>query len=293
MSLANDQKSLHTRYIGANALIASRLIQSGFTNVIQADMLNFASGNRAERIVIVGEEAPGSNYTSYAVIGDEYWQFTFTSGVVTAVAKYVYTASGVWSKVLTAPTASTVIRTAATKEIETQSSNSGTGDQRGVYAKITLTHASAGSGDALRGYAVTTGGAIACRGAHLTGEIGAAGSVTGLMTGATCQITVATGLTLNTGTISCVQAITNNESSLLGVTDSAHIRIEDGGTYGMSNLITLGTIVGRSTDKAALGPYSYISAGCTVAVGGVKAMFRVKTADGVFYIPGYLQAQVS
>ena len=94
MSLANDKVSVVQRAIGANALVASRVIRSGFTNVVQSDTYNFASGNRGENVVFYGETAPGANYNSIAKIGDEYIMLTFTAGAITQAAKYLFTASG-------------------------------------------------------------------------------------------------------------------------------------------------------------------------------------------------------
>lgn len=291
---------------------ATRIDNSGATNVL-AGLVGTTKFKNVEGETyypfndsICGEKKTVDIFTRVTPVGDADYanlpvgsrcrMLEITSEAVVNTEAFVKNGAGAydWHRVVAVPvSASITTRTAAKKELEIVGTNSGIGDYRGVYAKISLTHATAGSGDALRGYIVTTGGAIAARGAHLTAEIGAAGSVTGLATGVTAQITTVSGLTLSAGTISCVQAITANESSLLSVTDSAHIRIEDTGTYGMQNIITLGTIVGRSTTAAALGPYSFVTGGLTAAATAAKIAIRVNTADGVFYLLGWAQAEIS
>src|SRR5574343_953444 len=167
MSFANDKVSIPSMIITQTASLASKLRESGITNVVSRIGCNFASGNILDNVVFVGETGPGTDYDSVAHVGDRYFQVTFSAGVPVTTAEYVFSAGSVWNKVLTAPVSTSVVRTAATKELDIQSANSGTGDHRAVYAKISLTHASAGSGDALRGYAVANGGVNACRGAHL------------------------------------------------------------------------------------------------------------------------------
>lgn len=236
-----------------------------------------------------------TDYASLAV-GSICMQQDISSEAVTANNLWIKQGSGAsdWYKVVAVPdSASATARTAAAKEINVVGSNSGTGDYRAFYGKITLTHASAGSGDAVRGYILTTGGAQAMRGGQFTAEISTAGSVTGLAVGVEGHIAVASGLTLNAGTVACVDVETNNESSLLGVTDAAHIRIHDAGTYGMINIIQLGTIVGRSTNAAALGPYSFVTGGLTAAATAAKIAIRVKTPDGTFYLLGWDQSAIS
>lgn len=227
MSLANDVISIPARYIAGTAQLANKLRSLGYSNCISVDKVAFASGNRAERITLVGEEAPSTNYDTIAQVGDEYLQITFTSGVPVTCVKYLRIEGGAWGQVLTVPQSATVVRTAAKKEIDVQGSNSGTGDYRAFYGKITLTHASAGSGDAVRGYAVTTGGATACRGAHLTGEVGAAGSVTGLLAGATIQCTTVAGLTLSAGTIAALDLVSDLGSAVTSMTKASFIRLSE------------------------------------------------------------------
>ena len=101
MSLANDKIGHHVRLISSNALLSSTVIRSGFQNVISADTYAFVSGNRSINRVYCGEEAPSTNYDSIALINDEYIQLTYTSGVVSAVSRYLRTANG-WEKILTA-----------------------------------------------------------------------------------------------------------------------------------------------------------------------------------------------
>lgn len=100
MSFANDKISLPARYIAGNAQLIARLRSGGIQNVVLADSCQFASGNRLERRVFIGETAPGTNYDSYASIGDEYIQVVFTSSVPSEAARYIFTSNG-FEKIIT------------------------------------------------------------------------------------------------------------------------------------------------------------------------------------------------
>lgn len=221
---------------------------------------------------------------------------TVASTVLTDEDVFVKDGAGTsdWAKVVKVRgTTAGTVHTAARNEIDARGTNSGTGDYRAVYARVELTHASAGSGDAVRGMGVALGGVNALRGAHLTAEIGAAGSVVGTAEGARIDFHTVAGLTLSGGTVQCLNLVTNNASSVLGCTNSAHIRISDDSTYGMTNIIKFGTIVGRSTDADALGIYTFEDGGITIGATNAKAAFRVKTPDGTFYLLGWAAGEMS
>jgi len=223
-------------------------------------------------------------------------QLEITSTVVTDLQIWIKGGTGAsdWRKLLaSSETTDATAYTAAKSLTNVRGSNSGTGDFRAFYGRITLTHASAGSGEGIRAYGITTGGANALRGAHLTAEVGAGGSIVGTGEGARIDFHTVAGLTLSGGTVQCLNLITNNASSVLGCTNSAHIRISDDSTYGMANIINFGTIVGRSTDADALGPYTFEDGGITIGATDAKAAFRVKTPDGTFYLLGWGAGQVS
>lgn len=99
MSFANDKVSLPARYVAGNVMMVERLRAGGIQNVIQIDALAFASGNRSERLVFIGETAPGTNYDSYAQCGDEYLMITYTSGVPSEAVRYIRTSNG-WERLL-------------------------------------------------------------------------------------------------------------------------------------------------------------------------------------------------
>lgn len=230
MSLANDTNSIPVRVLGGNAQLISGLRASGFKNVIAVDKTNFASGNIQESVTFVGEEEPSTNYDRYAKIGDKYLMIQFTSGAPSIYKEYIRVSGPAWGEVICVPQSTSVVRATGTdskKEIDVQGASSSSGDYRAVYAKISLSHATAGSGDALRGYAVTTGGANACRGAHLTGEVGAGGSVTGTICGATLQLTTVSGLTISGGTYACLDIVSDLSSAISGATKASFIRVSE------------------------------------------------------------------
>jgi hypothetical protein len=301
---AADDKAVMPATVNTNlaaANVLEGLVGSSvkFTNILGSVMLPYndsVCGEKKLPIVFCRTSPVGDADYAGLALGAIVLQTEVTSSAISNLDIFVKRGSGAsdYMQVVMAPVSGYIpAYTAAKNMLYLRGTNSGTGDFQAVYGRVNVSHASAGSADALRGYATTTGGAIALRGAHLTAEISTAGSVTGLATGVTAQVTTASGLTLNTGSIYCVNAITNNESSLLGVPDSAHIRIADEGTYGMTNILSLGTIVGRSTSASALGPYTYVSGGMTAAATAARVAFRVKTADGTFYILGWASGNIS
>lgn len=298
---AQDKAAMAEVYWDGSQRVLEGLVGSSvyFKNVIGMISLNWNDATSAEkRSVMIGCRYTPVGDADYAglPVSSIAFQQTVVSTAVTDGDLWIKDGSGAsdWAKVLKARgTTAGTAHTAAKKEIDVQGSNSGTGDYRAFYGKIILTHASSGSGDAVRGYILTTGGAQAMRGGQFTAEVSTAGSVTGLAVGVEGHIAVTSGLTLNAGTYACIDAETNNESSLLGVTDAAHIRIHDAGTYGMKNIIQLGTIVGRSTDADSPGPYTYDSGGITAGATAAQIAIRVKTPDGTFYLLGWEGGDVS
>lgn len=92
MTLAADKLAKGTRIISSNALVGARVLPSGFSNVLMEDAMALASGGRIDRLVFFGETAPGTNYDTVGNVGDEYWQYTLSSGAVTVFAKYKFIA---------------------------------------------------------------------------------------------------------------------------------------------------------------------------------------------------------
>ena len=97
-SLANDKLSIPHRFTGGNSTLSSRVTANGFSNVIQADEVSFASGDGdLSALTFYGENGPGTDYDSYAKVGDKYIKVTFSSGVPATVAEYIRTANG-WAQ---------------------------------------------------------------------------------------------------------------------------------------------------------------------------------------------------
>lgn len=100
MSFKNDKLGHHHVIVGANALMAAGVIESGFENVGMVYVNNFSgSGNSSISRVYFGETTPGTDYDSVAKIGDIYDHLTYTSGVISSVIRYEYTATG-WQLVV-------------------------------------------------------------------------------------------------------------------------------------------------------------------------------------------------
>lgn len=92
MTAAQDKLSHAHRITGANALVASGVLESGFENVLWADVIKLTSSNYCIRRCYFGETAPGSTYANVVNEGDEYLQLSISGGAATAVRKYVYAA---------------------------------------------------------------------------------------------------------------------------------------------------------------------------------------------------------
>lgn len=100
MSLANDKNSFHNMTVDGNCTIAARALRLGFPNVITSHSYNFlGTDEKADRLIFVGETAPGTNYDAVANIGDEYHQVTFSSNIISVFKKFILTAGG-WADVV-------------------------------------------------------------------------------------------------------------------------------------------------------------------------------------------------
>lgn len=285
-SAAADDKATSPGKCIANQ--AASLITKGFVgsatqfrNILASIVMPYNDTVSGEKeITVIGVRTSPVGDADYAglPIGSIAIMHTVSAKVTTAVTLYMKTGTGAndWATICTPSASSSQVRTAAWKEIEVRGSNSGTGDYRGVYANISVTHASAGSGDALRGYAVTTGGANALRGAHLTAEIGAAGSVTGLATGATCQLTTVAGLTLSAGTVSALSLVSDLSSAVSSMTSASFIRLSEN----QSNKIPFFLDIDASA-TGCIGPNTANTAAKTV---------KIKIAGTTYYLQAYSAA---
>lgn len=292
MSLANDKISLAQRAIGANALVSSRVLRSGFTNIIQSDTLAFGSGSRGERVVFYGETDPGTDYDSYAQIGDEYIQVTYTSGSPSAIAKWVKESAVGWSKVILGGSNLTSVILSAAGELGRiwGATNATSGIFRGLSVRTRFNVAGTATGDALRVYNVTDVSIANMHGIHSTAQLGdeavaSVGTVTGQAAGV--RATIGIGLT-NTapagGTLAALRVDSYFLSSAAGAATSLIYGCDVGGSYGVDCFLRLGALVNRSTSKNT-GSYQYIAGHQTP--GNCDASLKVVTPDGTFYIPLY------
>lgn len=243
---------------------------------------------------IVGRVAPAGTDYANAPIGSLFFLLqadSTTTPVINKAEIYLQTGAG-WEKLLTAGKATgglaggyPIYTGTSEKVVDIRAEfSTASGDNRGIYSRILCSGASA-QGEAVRAYSQVSSSASSVHGIHSAVEIIAGGSISGQAIAGRFTAMTVTGLTLNAGAFYSLIAETYNVSSVLGITDSAHIRIQDLTTYGMNAIFSLGTIVGRSTNKAAPGPYTYVSGHMTP--GNCDAALRVKTPDGTFYIPMY------
>lgn len=110
-------------------------------------------------------------------------------------------------------------------EFRLQSNYAG-GDIRGMYMRVKYAGAGAG-GEAIRAYTQATAAVATVHGAHITGEIAAGGSVTGLIVGCRCTAATAADLTLSGGTMAALQIDTSLLSAVTGMTSASLIRIAE------------------------------------------------------------------
>ena len=105
-------------------------------------------------------------------------------------------------------------------------SSATSGDNRGLYWKHDLTGAGA-SGDAGRFYGVAKAAVANIQGLHATGQIGAAGSVSGEVVGVRATAATSTGLTLSGGSMYALRIDSDLSSAVTGLTTAAMIGIYD------------------------------------------------------------------
>ena len=289
MSLANDKVSLVQRAIGANALVASRVVRDGFTNVIQSDTYKFASGNRGENVVFYGETAPGANYDSYVKVGDKYVMLTFSSGVITAVTEYIYSEFGWVKAIMGGDSLSTNTTSTANKELARiwGSSSATSGIFRGLSVRTELKGNSTGTGDAIRAYNLATLAVPNMHGIHATAQVGdettgITGSISGQAAGVRATIGCGPSMVTVGGTLASLRCDSYFQTAVTSAATS-YIYAGDVGTYGVDSFLRIGTVVQRSTDKTNPGAYTYVSGHMTH--GNIDGALKVVTPDGTFYIP--------
>lgn len=261
-------------FSGSSYMVQEGLVGSAtkFKNVFGIISFPYNDATSPEKRIVMayGRTTPVGD-ADYAglPIGSLFVLQDITSTAVTDTNFLVKDGSGAsnWATLLKAPSTTDVVRTAAKSELNIRGTNSGTGDYRAVYGRIELTHASAGSGDALRGYALAKGGVVALRGAHLTAEIAAGGSVTGIAAGATCQLTVVSGLTLSAGTATCLDLKSDLSSAVTGMTSTSFIRVSDATSTKLVSLFDIDAsatgVIGATTGGTAGGTIKVKVAGVT------------------------------
>lgn len=100
------------------------------------------------------------------------------------------------------------------------------GDARTAYLWLKMSGVG-NSGEALRAYTLVTGATTAAHGAHITGQIDTAGSVTGEICGVRATFATTTGLTLSGGTAAVLRMDTDLSSAVTGLTSASYIYMED------------------------------------------------------------------
>jgi hypothetical protein len=170
----------------------------------------------------------------------------------------------------------------------TNSATSGT--IRGLSVRTAMTGTGTEDGESLRAYTLISGTITGSgvHGAHITAQIGAedaasTANCTGEVAGV--RATIGIGLT-NTapvgGTIAAIRLDSYFQSTAASAA-SSFIYACDVSTYGVDAILRLGTLVNRSTNKAAPLAYTYVAGAFTI--GPLLAAFKVVTPDGTFYIP--------
>jgi hypothetical protein len=217
---------------GATAALINQVGSTRFNNVVAQMYLPYSDTTSGEiniPIIHCRNTPVGDAVYANLPIGSIAIQAEITSTAITDLQLWIKGGSGAsdWRKILaSSESTSATAYTAAKSLVNIRGTNSGTGDFRAVYGRIILSGAG-GNGDALRGYATTTAAATSCRGAHLTGEVGAAGSVSGCAYGATIQLTTVTGLTLSDGTVAALELVSDLASAVTGMTKASFIRFSE------------------------------------------------------------------
>jgi len=153
------------------------------------------------------------------------------------------------------------------------------GDSRVIYARGHYTGTGA-QGESVRGYSHVMGtGATSVHGGHFTGQVSAGGTVTGQLCGARATLATDSGLTLTTGTGHVLQ-LNSDLASAWGSGASAIIGVNDLQSNKIAYLLdsSLGVDSGTGTSHLLCYEADNMTFTC-------KGGFRIKTADGTFYIP--------
>jgi len=153
-----------------------------------------------------------------------------------------------------------------------------TGDNRGLYMRFEL--AGGGGGECARFRTLVTSAVETAHGAHVTGELGTGGSISGLLAGLRATLASVSGLTVSGGTLCALRLDSFLESSIAGATKAGYLGFFDVGTYKAPNFAFFDSSVdnGGGTNHMLC----YESNGMTLnCLGGL----RIVTADGTFYIP--------
>lgn len=149
------------------------------------------------------------------------------------------------------------------------------GDNRGAYLRTHFT--GGGGGETLRAYSVAMAAVATMHGAHVTGEIGAAGSISGLLAGLRATLATATGLTLTAGSASALRLDSDLASTVANMTVAAFIALADNGAQKMPFFLDLTGVVSAATSAWR---------GTGTVSGFTLGGLRVKMPDGsVGYIP--------
>jgi hypothetical protein len=231
-------------------------------------------------------------------VGSEFLLLTVSGAAdVTAAETYLKVASGAygWAKYAVG---STTLSSAGNFDATTNAmmsvwgaSSSTTATRRAISARLSLTGTGTEDGEAGRFYTLVTGVVTGSgiHGIHATAQVGdeTTGTTTSSCSGemAGIRATIGTGptMTIAAGTYSSLRLDTYLQTSLASL-NCQFINMSDVGTYGVTEIIRLGTIVSKTTSKTTItAAYAYVSGGMTI--GAATAALRVVTPDGAFYIP--------
>lgn len=152
------------------------------------------------------------------------------------------------------------------------------GDNRGFYLR--MKHSGAGGGgEALRAYSIANAALGTMHGAHVTAEVGAAGSISGLIAGMRATLGVATGLTLSAGSAYALRVDSDLASVVTGMTKAAYMNFAQ---VGAQDFTALMDFTGQTTADNTTSMLRYKAANYTLTC---KGGFRIYTPDGTFWIP--------
>jgi len=154
----------------------------------------------------------------------------------------------------------------------------GSGDNRGLYMRFEL--AGGGGGECARLRTLVTSAVATAHGAHVTGEIGTGGSISGMLGGLRATLATVSGLTVSGGNLCALRLDGFLESSVAGATKAGYLGLFEAGTYKVPNFAFFDSSVDNGAGTNHM--LCYESNGMTLTcLGGL----RIVTADGTFYIP--------